>query len=133
MGFFINNQIKDSYEDIIKITSILKSESSFYPPATLDILDEWEKKNSIVLPEMYKSWLLLTSFARILEGQFEIYMPIIHNYNRSWVDIATIGSDEHLYFSKDDGSIFSIFMNGVEKNNIKLNNRYKYMPSIRLF
>ena len=33
----------------------------------------------------------------------------------------------------DDGSIFSIFMNGVEKNNIKLNNRYKYMPSIRLF
>ena len=108
MGFFINNQIKDSYEDIIKITSILKSESSFDPPATLDILDEWEKKNSIVLPEMYKSWLLLTSFARILEGQFKIYMPIIHNYNRSWVDIATIGSDEHLYFSKDDGSIFSV-------------------------
>ena len=55
MGFFINNQIKDSYEDIIKITSILKSESSFDPPATLDILDEWEKKNSIVLPETYKS------------------------------------------------------------------------------
>ena len=108
MEYLINNQIKDAYEDIIKITSILKSESSFDPPATLDILDEWEKKNSIVLPEMYKSWLLLTSYARILEGIFEIHMPIIANYNRNWIDIAHIGCAEHLVFSKDDGSIFSV-------------------------
>ena len=35
-------------------------------------------------------------------------MPIIANYNRNWVDIAHIGGAKHLYFSKDDGSIFSV-------------------------
>ena len=50
--------IKDEFEDLKNISSILKQKSEFDTPYSFEKIEEWEKANSVKIPEMYKSWLL---------------------------------------------------------------------------
>lgn len=108
MEYLADRQIRESFEDIRNITSILKRGSQFDPPAAAEVLETWEREHSLRLPEMYKSWLLLTSYARIIEGEFEIFMPEIAASDRDLVRIGTIGGCGHLYFSRTNGAICSL-------------------------
>ena len=73
MGFVINNEIKDAFDDIRNIASILSRSSVFEQGVSIEELVDWEKDNAISMPDMYKSWLLLTSYARIMDGRIELF------------------------------------------------------------
>ena len=102
--------IKDDFEDIQKLSSILNRKSEFGQASNIEKIDEWEKNNKIHIPSMYKSWLLLTSYARIMEGYFELYFPEIEDEYSDNVFLGSIiGDGETLYFSKSTGKIYSIY------------------------
>lgn len=109
MGFVINNEIKDTFDDIRNIASILSRSSVFEQGVSIEELVDWEKNNAISMPDMYKSWLSLTSYSRIIEGEFEIFMPKNSDEDSNGILIGIIGGGlRHLYFSKKDCSVYTI-------------------------
>lgn len=109
MGFVINNEIKDAFDDIRNITSILSRTSVFDQGVSIEELVDWEKNNLISMPDMYKSWLSLTSYSRIIEGEFEIFMPKNSDEDSEGILIGIIGGGlRYLYFSKKDCSVYTI-------------------------
>lgn len=106
------NAMKESFEDIQKMCHLLSENrtSEFAPPATEKQISEWEKKNGIIIPELYKEWLLLTSYAYIYGGYYELFFPEVYDDDDDYVFIGDIiGDGECLYFSKTDGTIYSDF------------------------
>lgn len=109
MGFVINNEIKDAFDDIRNIASILSRTSVFDQGVSIEELVDWEKNNLISMPDMYKSWLSLTSYSRIIEGEFEIFMPKNSDEDSEGILIGIIGGGlRYLYFSKKDCSVYTI-------------------------
>lgn len=109
MGFVINNEIKDAFDDIRNIASILSRTSVFDQGVSIEELVDWEKNNVISMPDMYKSWLSLTSYSRIIEGEFEIFMPKNSDEDSEGILIGIIGGGlRYLYFSKKDCSVYTI-------------------------
>ena len=109
MGFVINNEIKDAFDDIRNIASILSRTSVFDQGVSIEELVDWEKNNLISMPDMYKSWLSLTSYSRIIEGEFEIFMPKNSDEDSEGILIGIIGGGlRYLYFSKNDCSVYTI-------------------------
>lgn len=109
MGFVINNEIKDAFDDIRNIASILSRTSVFEKGVSIEELVDWEKDNAISMPDMYKSWLLLTSYARIMDGRIELFFPEISNSDKEDVYIGSLGyGTEHFYFSKNTGAFYTI-------------------------
>lgn len=109
MGFVINNEIKDAFDDIRNIASILSRASVFDQGVSIEELVDWEKNNLISMPDMYKSWLSLTSYSRIIEGEFEIFMPKNSDEDSEGILIGIIGGGlRYLYFSKKDCSVYTI-------------------------
>lgn len=105
----IIQRVIDDFEDINKISSILNFDSVFDPPASSEEISNWEKDNSIKIPDMYKSWLMLTKYARIMGGEFELFFPEISKWHKDAVVIGRIGgSGEELLFSSKTGYIYSI-------------------------
>ena len=105
----IIQRIKDDFDDINKISSILKCDYGFDPPASSEEISNWEKDNNIRIPEMYKSWLMLTKFARIMGGVIELFFPKISTYDKEDVYIGSLGcGSDALYFSKNTGAFYSI-------------------------
>ena len=101
--------IKDEFEDLKNISSILKQKSEFDAPYSFEKIEEWEKENSVKIPEMYKSWLLLTSYARIMDGRIELFVPETSVSNKEDVYIGSLGyGSDHLYFSKNTGAFYTI-------------------------
>lgn len=82
--------IKDEFEDLKNISSILKQKSEFDAPYSFEKIEEWEKENSVKIPEMYKSWLLLTSYARIMDGRIELFVPETSVSNKEDVYIGAL-------------------------------------------
>lgn len=106
------NAMKESFEDIQKMCRLLSENrtSEFAPPATEKQISEWEKKNGIIIPELYREWLLLTSYAYIYGGYYELFFPEVYDDDDDYVFIGDIiGDGECLYFSKTDGTIYSDF------------------------
>lgn len=109
MRFVINNEIKDAFDDIRNIASILSRTSVFEQGVSIEKLVDWEKDNDISMPDMYKSWLLLTSYARIMDGRIELFFPEISNSDKEDVYIGSIGyGTDDLYFSKNTGAFYTI-------------------------
>ena len=105
----IIQEVKDGFEDINKLSSILNCDYSFDPPASYEEISDWEKDNNVRIPDMYKSWLMLTKYARIMGGEFELYFPEMSKYHKGAVAIGSIGgSGEELLFSSKTGDIYSI-------------------------
>ena len=69
----IIQEVKDGFEDINKLSSILNYDYSFDPPASYEEISDWEKDYNVRIPDMYKSWLMLTKYARIMGGEFELF------------------------------------------------------------
>ena len=105
----IIQEVKDEFVDINNISSMLNSDYSFDPPASSEEISNWEKENNIKIPDMYKSWLMLTKYARILEGEFELFFPEISKIHKDAVVIGSIGgSGKDLLFSSKTGEIYSV-------------------------
>ena len=68
-------EVKAEFEDLKKLSSMLNQKSEFDTPYSFGKIEEWEKINGVKIPDMYKSWLLLTSFARIMDGRIELFFP----------------------------------------------------------
>ena len=73
----IIQEVKDEFEDLKNLSSMLNPKSEFDTPYSFEKIEEWEKNNGVKIPDMYKSWLLLTSFARIMDGRIELFFPEI--------------------------------------------------------
>ena len=105
----IIQEIKDEFEDINNISSMLNSDYSFDPPASSEEISNWEKENNIKIPDMYKSWLMLTKYARIMDGKFELFFPEISTPDKEDVYIGSLGyGSDSLYFSKITGAFYAI-------------------------
>ena len=87
MVFIVNQDVKNEFEDLKKLSSMLKSKSEFDVPYPFEKVEEWEKSNRVKIPDMYKSWLLLTSYARIMDGRIELFFPEIGNSDKEDVYI----------------------------------------------
>ena len=105
----IIQEVKDGFEDINKLSSILNCDYSFDPPASYEEISDWEKDNNVRIPDMYKSWLLLTSFARIMDGRIELFFPEISDPDKEDVYIGSLGyGGDSLFFSKKTGAFYAI-------------------------
>ena len=105
----IIQEVKDGFEDINKLSSILNCDYSFDPPASYEEISDWEKDNNVRIPDMYKSWLLLTSFARIMDGRIELFFPEISDPDKEDVYIGCLGyGGDSLFFSKKTGAFYAI-------------------------
>jgi len=92
-NFKIDECIKDQYELYCNICSFLSEfhESEFEEPASLEKIEQWEKDNNTKLPHQYKSWLLLTSEASILDSYLEFTWPELGTYEEK-NDVINIGT-----------------------------------------
>ena len=105
----IIQRVNDDFEDINKISSILNCSYKFDPPASFEEISDWEKDNNISIPDMYKSWLMLTKYARIMDGEFELFFPEISKIHKDAAVIGSIGgSGKDLLFSPKTGEIYSV-------------------------
>ena len=105
----IIQRVFDDFEDINKISSILNCSYKFDSPASSEEISDWEKDNNISIPDMYKSWLMLTKYARIMDGEFELFFPEISKIHKDAVVIGSIGgSGKELLFSSKTGEIYSV-------------------------
>jgi hypothetical protein len=109
MEYSINPRISDDFEDIKKLSSILNQKSEFDSPASNKEISEWEEKTKIKIPDMYRSWLMLTSYARIMNGRIELFFPEISTSDKEDVYIGSLGyGTDDLYFSKNTGAFYTI-------------------------
>ena len=114
MVFIVNQDVKNEFEDLKKLSSMLKSKSEFDVPYPFEKVEEWEKSNRVKIPDMYKSWLLLTSYARIMDGRIELFFPEIVNSDKEDVYIGSIGyGTDDLYFSKNTGAFYVVLLSKV--------------------
>ena len=105
----IIQRVLDDFEDIKKISSMLNCDYSFDPPASSDEISKWEKDNNVRIPDMYKNWLMLTRYARIMGGEFELFFPEISTSDKEDVYIGSLGCGSgDLYFSKNTGAFYAI-------------------------
>ena len=105
----IIQEVKDEFEDLKNISSMLEKKSEFDAPCSYEKIEEWEKTNGVKMPNMYKSWLLLTSYARIMDGRIELFFPEIGTPDTEDVCIGSLGyGSDSLYFSKKTGAFYAI-------------------------
>ena len=70
------------------------------------------------MPHQYKSWLLLTEYARIIGGYTEFRWPQLGSFdadNDVIVIGAVVGDGEELLISRESGKFFSFFDGGTEE------------------
>lgn len=105
----IIQEVKDEFEDLKNISSMLEKKTEFDAPCPSEKIEEWEKTNGVKIPEMYKSWLLLTSYARIMDGGIELFFPEISTSDNENVYIGSLGyGSDSLYFSQKTGAFYAI-------------------------
>ena len=105
----IIQEVKDEFEDLKNLSSMLNPKSEFDTPYSFEKIEEWEKNNGVKIPDMYKSWLLLTSFARIMDGRIELFFPEISDPDKEDVYIGSLGyGGDSLFFSKKTGAFYAI-------------------------
>ncbi len=109
-----NNSLTEEIKEIVKNCNQRDSYSKnratvFNPPATYVEINAYEKKNSILLPQSYKDWLMFSNGSRILFNLMTINsLELISNeiVSNDLIVIGTlIGDGELLCFSKNTGKI----------------------------
>lgn len=108
----LENEIKT----IVALCDSLKKEyqSVFFTPIDDVLLNEWEQKNCITIPDSYKAWLRFSDGA-IIRGTLARFYGVEGfelnnaNYPEDCVIIGElIGDGERLAFSKTSGKILRI-------------------------
>lgn len=112
--FVIDQEVKEDFEYIRNLCELLSEfrDSKFEPPMQMTEIEQWEKDNNTKLPDQYKSWLLLTSYARIAGGLYTFEAPIIGSYDEDddvIIAASIIGDGETLLISRESGAVFSDF------------------------
>ncbi len=113
-NFIIDSVIKDDYDDLLNMCSLISEykKTEFNAPASIEKIEAWEKDNNCELPYQYKSWLALTSEARVAGGYVEFSWPEIGRYEQD-DDVIIIGSimgdGENVLISRATGNVFSSF------------------------
>lgn len=101
---------------IIKLCDSLENEykSEFFEPADEKAIQEWERKNNVLIPLSYKAWLSFSDGA-VIRGTLAHFYGIegfeVNNleYPMDCVIIGDlIGDGERLGFSKTSGKILRI-------------------------
>ena len=86
---------------------------------TLKELNDWEKRNDIIIPDSYKEWLQLTGQCMLLFDLVVLTMPevnfdIVHNQDLALIG-RVIGDGEYLCFSKSTHGFFR-YKNAVQRS-----------------
>lgn len=119
-NFKIDECIKDQFELYSNICSHLSEHysSEFEAGAQLEDIEKWEKDNKVKLPHQYKSWLLLTAEANVLDDYLEFTWPTLGTYEEE-NDIVNIGSrmgdGEELGFFRSTGKFYTAIDGEVEE------------------
>ncbi|WP_173329338.1 hypothetical protein [Ruminococcus flavefaciens] len=116
----IDDTIKEQFDYYKNMCALLSefTDSEFGPPAEIEKIEQWEKDNNVRLPHQYKSWLLLTEYARIIGGYIEFRWPQMGSSdaeNDVIVIGAVVGDGEELLISRESGKIFSFFDGETEE------------------
>lgn len=85
---------------------------------TLEELNDWEKRNDIIIPDSYKEWLRLTGQSMLLFDLLVLTMPevnfdIVHNQDLVLIG-RVIGDGEYLCFSRLTHEFFR-YKDGVQR------------------
>lgn len=108
-----NNSLTEEIKEIVELCEQLEDDYDFQfdEPATADEIKEWEEKNGIEIPQLYKEWLDFSGDSRILNGLAHFYgTKMMGEYNEYVPDELVvigelIGDGEFLCFSKESGEI----------------------------
>ena len=111
MKYEIDDTIKEQFEYYKNMCALLSEfkDSDFGPPAEIEKIEQWEKDNNVELPHQYKSWLLLTEYARIIGGYTEFRWPQLGSFDAD-NDVIVIGAvvwvGEDLIISRERRNVF---------------------------
>lgn len=110
--FVIDENIKDQFELYKNICDYLSEEydSEFGLPAELERIEKWEMENGVELPHQYKSWLLLSTNANLLDGCIIFNWPKIGSLEDNDVVLFGYRADigEEFGIRKESGTVYSI-------------------------
>lgn len=119
MDFIINENIKEQFEYYTNMCELLceYKDSSFAPPADIAKIEEWEKENKFSLPNEYKSWLMLTENADILNQYAVIQFPESGDYKdeNDVIIVGTVLNDEELLLSRSTNVFFRVTSDGEQE------------------
>lgn len=119
--FMIDEEIIADFEYIQNLCEMLSefTHSKFENPMPIEEIERWEKENDTTLPQQYKSWLALTSCARIAGGYYDFFLPEIGCFeedNDVVIAASIIGDGEELLISRSTGKVFSCFEGEVTEH-----------------
>ena len=119
MNFIIDDCIKEQFEYYKNMCELLNAYmfSSFSPPANVVKIESWEKENDFSLPHEYKSWLLLTENADILNQYAIIQFPELGDYmeENDVVIVGTVLNDEEILLSRSTKIFFRVTDEGKQE------------------
>ena len=96
MENMINQKIKDAFDDNI-ISSIIKCDFEFGIPVPSEEISNLENDNNITILDMYKSWLMLIKYARIMNA------VVIDSIDGSGRELLFSDSTDEISSIDDDG------------------------------
>lgn len=119
MDFIIDKNIKEQFEYYTNMCELLREykDSSFAPPANINKIEEWENENKFSLPHEYKSWLMLTENADILNQYAVIQFPELGDYmaEKDVIIVGTVLNDEEILLSRSTNVIFRVTSDGEQE------------------
>lgn len=109
----MSKNLVEMFENIRNLCEELDEQdcSIFSEPATAEILDAWEIKNGIEIPEEYRKWLQISKYSNICGGLLQLFMPSANGYYGclvppEYVVIGNmIGDGERICFLRSTGEI----------------------------
>lgn len=119
MNFIIDECIKEQFEYYKNMCELMSGykNSSFDSPADIAKIEAWEKENNFNLPHEYKSWLMLTENADILNQYAIIQFPEFGDYmgENDVIIVGAVLSDEEILLSCSTGVFFRVTDEGEEE------------------
>ena len=112
-----NNSLSDEINTILRLMEELQGKRyfEFSPAASTTEISEWERKNSITIPQGYKDWLMFSN-GSIIHGSLAEFYSIskikfgLAGMPKNSVIIGNVtGDGERLCFSTDNGKFFTFF------------------------
>ena len=112
-NFVIDDDIRgwfDHFRNFCEFMADADYDSEFDPGLTSQQIEEWESENDTELPDQYRSWLMLTGGASVLNGELELITPELGSLEED-DDIVIIGSrgdGTEAGIRREDGTVYSI-------------------------